>query len=121
MPRGAAVVVQPILRQDVQDVQGAGGCDEISLSWKERSRENDDVRKKKWGGGKKRRRKLVSESQPSRRHGGGGGFLRGLFAQCKKRECLNRAARTKKREKKNLKKFSSARAKGGREKKSFIS
>lgn len=49
MPRGAAVVVQPILRQDVQDVQGSGGCDEISLSWKEKSRENDDVRKEEVG------------------------------------------------------------------------
>lgn len=54
MPRGAAVVVQPILRQDVQDVQGSGGCDEISLSWKEKSRENDDVRKEKRMGGEGR-------------------------------------------------------------------
>lgn len=116
MPRGAAVVVQPILRQDVQDVQGSGGCDEISLSWKEKSRENDDVRR----GGKKAK-EAASESQPSRRREGR--FLRGLFAQCKKRERLKSRSqkKKKKRKKKNLKKFSSARAKGGRAKKSFIS
>lgn len=61
MPRGAAVVVQPILRQDVQDVQGSGGCDEISLSWKERSRENDDVRKKENGGVGGGTKEVVSE------------------------------------------------------------
>lgn len=31
---GAPVVIQPILRQDIKNVQGSCGCDEISLSWK---------------------------------------------------------------------------------------
>lgn len=31
---GASVVIQPILRQHVKNVQGSCGCDEISLSWK---------------------------------------------------------------------------------------
>lgn len=31
---GATVVIQPILRQDVKNVQGSSGCDKISLSWK---------------------------------------------------------------------------------------
>ena len=40
--RGAAVVVQPILGQDVQDVQGSRGCDEISLPCEEENEEEGE-------------------------------------------------------------------------------
>lgn len=60
---GAAVVIQPILRQDVQDVQGSRGCDEISLSWKRPKQRKETVgqRARQPSAGRARRSETLKE------------------------------------------------------------